>query len=132
VALGAVLGASVGYLYNAIILGAQNAIVPLICALVGEAIAALYKGKLNRETRARFVLWYTLGQVALFAPVLWWWMPRWITMRATSLSSAQVALVLAAAVASVLAIAAIRFGVLSAAQAFRPRRALSDPRLGRA
>ena len=121
VALGAVIGSFVGLLYNAAILGEQNFVGPLVLALVGETIAAVRasKGRFARDTRARLALWYTAGQAAIAAPILAIWMPRTLTMRATSLSSGGVALALLGTVMAVVLVAALRFGLLTLAQSLK-------------
>lgn len=121
VALGAMVGAATGLLYNAIILGQQNAVVPVLLALVGEAFAAMRvsRGKVTLDTRARLALWYTVAQTISIAPILAIWMPRSLVTSATALSSAGVAIALLGAVLAVVVVAGLRFGILSLALGFR-------------
>ncbi len=127
-ALGGVIGVAIGLLYNALILDAQNVVIPVLLALVGEAIAAVRafappRRTIGADARARLALWYTAGQALILAPILAIWMPHRFAMRAASLSSSGVALALAGAVLGVLALAAVRFGLLSLATIVRPARA---------
>jgi putative ABC transport system ATP-binding protein len=120
-ALGGALGLLAGFLYNAVILGEQNAVAPLLLLLVGEAIAAMraFPKKIGADTRARLALWYTTGQALVLAPILAIWMPHRFAMRASSLSSSGVAFALVGTLLGVLVLAAIRFGLISLATIVR-------------
>jgi putative ABC transport system ATP-binding protein len=127
IALGALAGTAIGLLYNAIILGQQNAVVPLLLALAGEAFAAMRasRGRDSRDARARLALWYTVAQAIVVAAVVAVWMPRPLVLKATSLSSGGVALALLGAVLCVVAVAAVRYGILSIATLLGKRPARS-------
>jgi putative ABC transport system ATP-binding protein len=124
-ALGGSIGLAIGLLYNALILDAQNVVIPVLLALVGEALAAVRafapaaRRTIAADARARLALWYTTAQALLVAPVVAIWMPHRFAMRAASLSSSGVALALAGAVLGVVALAAVRFGLISLASLVR-------------
>jgi hypothetical protein len=93
----------------------------LILALLGEAIAVMraFPRKVGADTRARLALWYTAAQALVVAPILAIWMPHRFAVRAASLGSSGVALVLAGTVIGVLVLATLRFGLISLAGAVR-------------
>jgi putative ABC transport system ATP-binding protein len=116
--VGAVLGSIVGNLYNAIILDAKNAVIPLLLALLTEAWLGVRTAKkklgkpLTFDQRARLSLGYT---VTLFATVGlaagWFLIPKFSSLAIST--SVRVALALAAVVVMVVVATLARFALLT-------------------
>lgn len=117
---GLLLGALVGILYNAIILGAKNAVIPLLCALVFEAWLGVRSAKkrlgrpMTFDQRARLALGYTVTVFATLA-LLFGWLAIPHLPKFDVTSPARVALALVGLVLVVVFGAAVRFGLLTAA-----------------
>ncbi|HEX7664788.1 MAG TPA: ATP-binding cassette domain-containing protein, partial [Polyangiaceae bacterium] len=117
---GGILGALVGMMYNAIILGAKNAVIPLIVALAGEAWLAVRSAKkqlgrpLTFDQRARFALGYTIAHsIVLALPIAI--APPPSIPKIDLATPPHVAMVLFGLVAFVVFVSALRFGLLTLA-----------------
>jgi putative ABC transport system ATP-binding protein len=117
--LGGLAGALVGALYDAAILGATVAWIPPAIGVLGEAFvgARFAKRKLGRaltsDQRARVAIAYTIGVLLIAAPILWWKMPAPLASHVEHLTSGAAVLALGVALLAVLALALLRFLLLS-------------------
>ncbi len=116
--LGALLGALVGNVYNAIILDTKTAVIPLLLALLAESWLGIRTAKkrlgkpLTFDQRARLSLGYTVTIFATLGLAAGWYLIPKFTALAIS-TSLRVALALAAVVAIVAIATLVRFALLS-------------------
>jgi|GEM_PF-213202 len=121
-------GVLVGMLYNGLVLGAKNAVVPLVCGVLLESwVGARYGRKkvgkpLTLDQRARLAVWYSVGAAAFTALVAGWMVLPSIppsVIGPDQLSSARVATTLGAVLLFVAATALLRYLLLTL---FTPKR----------
>ena len=122
---GALLGAVTGILYNAAVLGARNAWVPIAFAALGESFLAARLGKrklgrpLTNDQRTRVAIAYTVGTTLIAAPFLFWKMPYAITLKFDGVSAGGVALAVGVFLLALAALALLRYLLISL---FSPRK----------
>jgi putative ABC transport system ATP-binding protein len=130
-AVGAALGAGLGFLYDTAVLGERTPWIPVGLAVLGEAwMGARYGAKktghpLTSDQRARVAIAFTcVVTLPIVAAVAWFMTPWNVVERVGSLSSSQIAGTLAAGIAAVLAIALLRYLLLAL---FTSRRVAASP-----
>jgi putative ABC transport system ATP-binding protein len=131
---GGLLGAAVGGLYDAVVLGQKVLFIPALLGVLGEAFvgARFAKRKLGRaltgDQRARVAIAYTIGLALLATPIAWWKMPAAFGARLEHLGAGGAVLSAFVAVLAVAALALLRFLLLALfSPSARPRRAPELP-----